>query len=289
MPRYKYRVREFINIVESAGKFLPATPENIALAKEFVMQKWRERAVERGLPEPADLTNSCKFSSLFAQKIFGGQIRGNENHQFVRSDDGQIIDLNIDAADVKKLGDLAHLHDRRWFGNRDHRDSMAFCEPRAEQWAAEFRNHVLSEDTREPWMDHGDDEPTYDEWKPEHGIDNFVRTEFTCGSCGYLALALHEVTGWPIMAVFESSSPYEEPTIEHVWVVNPQGKAVDVNGVHPTGYAKTKYDGPSSGANDVRPLDSDFVRKEMADEGALAWARPLVKNFPEHFGISPGR
>lgn len=116
---------------------LPATPENIERAKEFVLRKWRERAAERGHPEPEDLSSSCKFTSMFAQAIFGGQIRGNYEHQFLVLD-GEILDLNKDAADVKAMDD-PHEHDESWFGNDEHIDSMESCKPRVMDWVREFR------------------------------------------------------------------------------------------------------------------------------------------------------
>ncbi len=136
-------MRDLINLIEGSigSSYLPATPENIERAKAFVFEKWKERAAERGQPEPADLSYACKFSSLFAQQIFGGEIQGNANHQFLRTPNGQILDLNIDAADVKKLGAGAHGHDKRWFGNRDHKESMKSCMPRVEKWVEEFRRN----------------------------------------------------------------------------------------------------------------------------------------------------
>ena len=125
-------------LIESKGaRKLEATPENIERAKEFVLRKWRERATERGYPEPEDLSSSCKFTSMFAQAIFGGQIRGNYEHQFLVIDD-EIIDLNKDAADVKAMDD-PHDHDESWFGNDEHIDSMQSCKPRVMDWVREFK------------------------------------------------------------------------------------------------------------------------------------------------------
>lgn len=132
-------MRRLINLVESFQRAsLPATPENIELAREFVFRKWKERATEFGKPEPADLSYACKFSSMFAQRIFGGRLQGNIDHQFLRTPDGQIVDLNIEAADVKALGAGAHQHDAGWFGCPDHKDSMASCRPRVAAWVREF-------------------------------------------------------------------------------------------------------------------------------------------------------
>jgi hypothetical protein len=116
---------------------LPATAENIAAAKAFVMRKWTERAVELGRPVPSDLSNSCKFSSLFAQAIFGGRLEGHVDHQYVRLTDGSILDLNAEAADVKAMAN-PHRHDSRFWGNAEHADALRSCKPRVDRWIEEF-------------------------------------------------------------------------------------------------------------------------------------------------------
>lgn len=128
---------------------LPATPENIEKAKAFVLKKWRERATERGLRAPTDLSSSCKFSSLFAQRVFGGKLRGNWDHQFVVLPDGKVLDLNLDAEDVRALDD-PHRHDRSFWGNREHRESMASCEPRVAAWVEEFRREMRLDESWSP-------------------------------------------------------------------------------------------------------------------------------------------
>lgn len=134
----------------SSGAPLSATPANIARAKAFLLRKWKERWHERNPSgptysaafgwnrEPEDLTDACKFTSLFAQRVFGGQIKGTYHHQYVKLPDGQLLDLNIDAADVKSLGKGAHDHDPRFIGSRDHLESMASCVSRVDSWVAEF-------------------------------------------------------------------------------------------------------------------------------------------------------
>lgn len=145
IPPSRLNLLTDIHLHESVGKAkparLPATPENIARAKEFVMKKWIERFRERSGPNaspPTDLTDSCKFSSLFAQEVFGGSLRGNGDHQYVETPKGEIIDLNIDAQDVKQLGDRAHRHDDLFWGSRDHRVSLNSCRGRVADWVKEF-------------------------------------------------------------------------------------------------------------------------------------------------------
>ncbi len=113
---------------------IPVTTENIKLARQFLFEKWKERAVEKGY-EVSDLSNACKFASLFAQKLFGGKLQGNWNHQFVVSDSGQIIDLT-DGAGLS-VND-PYKHDRSFWGNIEHRKSLQSCDPRVEKWVAEF-------------------------------------------------------------------------------------------------------------------------------------------------------
>ena len=128
----------------SPGK-IPATDENLQKAKDFILEKWRERAAERGNQMPSDLSYSCKFTTLFVKMVFGGSIKGNFDHQF-NFIDGRIVDLNHDAADVVSLDD-PHRHDELFFGNRDHIGSMKSCLPRVEQWVEEFIKVVDHENT----------------------------------------------------------------------------------------------------------------------------------------------
>jgi hypothetical protein len=120
---------------------IPATDETVALARDFVMRMWQERAAERGLEIPMDLSRSCKFSSLFAATVFGGTRKGNDNHEFLVLSDRRIIDLNADAEDVRSIPD-PYRHDPVFWNNPDHRDSIASCKGRVSQWITRFvRDH----------------------------------------------------------------------------------------------------------------------------------------------------
>ena len=118
---------------------IPATPENIELARKFMMAAWDKRAEELGRKDPPDLSDSCKFSSQFARIIFGGELQGNVDHQFVRLANGRILDLNMYADDVQHKIDHPHIHDPEFFGNPEHEKSMASCRGRVFQWVEDFR------------------------------------------------------------------------------------------------------------------------------------------------------
>ena len=121
----------------------PATPslESLRIAKEVALEGWRERAAERGAPAPSDLTSACKFASIFCKALFGGEIRGNEDHQF-NFLNGAVIDLSEDSADVRGMlaaGADPHRHDIEFFGNDEHLEAMLSCMPRVERWVTRYR------------------------------------------------------------------------------------------------------------------------------------------------------
>ena len=122
---------------------LPATESNVKAAQKWILSKWRQRAKGLGRPTPADLRGSCKFSSIFARKVFGGKMEGNKLHQFNRLPDGTLLDLNESASDVLEMKN-PHVHDPRFWGNRDHTESMSSCRPAAESWADEFLAQMKS-------------------------------------------------------------------------------------------------------------------------------------------------
>lgn len=107
-------------------------------AKEYLLRRWKERARELGRPIPDDLSYSCKFTSMFASIVFGGKMQGNHDHQYVVLQNGDILDLNEDAADTKALGDRAYVHDPIFWNSPDHKASMKSCEPRVNDWVSGF-------------------------------------------------------------------------------------------------------------------------------------------------------
>ena len=114
--------------------------------------------------------------------------------------------------------------------------------------------------------------------KLDETIDQHARTEFTCGLCEVLAYALHKKTGWPIY-VEEHNGHHE-----HSWVMNPQGKAVDINGVHPSNYARTEYSKDGTVREATDEVLAQYAKKPPAKD-ALAWANKLIAKHPAHFGL----
>lgn len=111
-------------------------------------------------------------------------------------------------------------------------------------------------------------------------LDEFTISEFNCGACGDLAAVLHDMTGWPISAEFDRAGD-----IEHVWVTNPDGCAVDINGVHETGRAITPYSEAKAGRIDEISRQQASSENEHAQE-FRSWASELVARYPDRFGLT---
>lgn len=144
---------EVAEIVRSlGGPMVAADAGTVAAAAGFVMEKWLERhdrmaedhetafGKKWDRTRPEDLSGSCKFSSLFVAACFGGTVRGNERHQFAVVD-GEIVDLNAQAADVHG-NPAAYRHDPAFFGNPDHLESLVSCVPRVKEWLREFSEAI---------------------------------------------------------------------------------------------------------------------------------------------------
>ena len=129
---------------------IEATDENIALAKEFLLEKWIERHSELklGRPAPIDLSDSCKFSALFSSVVFGGEIAGNFDHVFTLIED-EVFDLNEEATDVAQLAN-PHKEDDAFIYGGDFEDSIRTCIPRVKNWISDFAILLESKPTPQP-------------------------------------------------------------------------------------------------------------------------------------------
>ena len=63
-------------------------------------------------------------------------------------------------------------------------------------------------------------------------IDWQARELLGCCHCHYLAGAVHALTGWNMIAFFAAGDPGPSP--RHTAVLTPQGRVLDINGVHGT-------------------------------------------------------
>lgn len=138
IPKNKKELKVWVRSA-GLGRY-SATASNVELAGAIVMQGWRERASERGMPEPSDLTDACKFAALFAKVLFGGELRGSHAHHF-NIVDGVTVDLTVGSEWMRSAlaaGVDPYRHDPSFFGNREHIESLQSCLPRVHGWIRLF-------------------------------------------------------------------------------------------------------------------------------------------------------
>lgn len=112
------------------------------------------------------------------------------------------------------------------------------------------------------------------------GPDLYARTEFTCGLCATFAASLHDRTGWNIYAEYERNGD-----IVHVWCINEDGKAVDINGTHISSWAKTPFSESTPFA--IKPLlrsECNSISQNAVDD--FRWANEIIDDYPELYGCS---
>jgi len=137
----------------SRGLIQP-TSENLNKFLQFLKEKWTERskqrhdswgdAQDRAWQPPSTLEGACKFTSLFALRLFGGRIRGNEHHQYLELPNGKIID----PVPVPDHDDPQHHDDEFWL-NPEHKQSLESCLPRVKGWVNEFMSMNQQQVTEE--------------------------------------------------------------------------------------------------------------------------------------------
>lgn len=113
---------------------------SLSIASSVAREGWNERRAERFLMPSKDMSGSCKFGSLFLRALFGGEIRGNSDHQYVIRE-GRILDLSAKARDVAQLDD-PYGHAADWFNDPDLRDSLESCLPRVVTWITRFETEL---------------------------------------------------------------------------------------------------------------------------------------------------
>lgn len=123
----------WVRTAANTNRFYPANDEWVNRAKEFLKEKWAQRHRELGREgEPTDLSGACKFGSMLAKALFGGRIVGNPEHQ--------ILKLPTRMVDLTDLWNPETFHhDKEFFGNPEHTESMVSCESRVQLWVHEFK------------------------------------------------------------------------------------------------------------------------------------------------------
>lgn len=115
--------------------------KNLRLVNLALDNLWAERCFEREVGFNRR-EGSCKFAALLCRSVFGGRIDGNYDHVFVRLNSGEILDINSNQSDVKRLGNKAYKNDMEVLRHPDYMDSFASCIPRVNRWVEWFENEA---------------------------------------------------------------------------------------------------------------------------------------------------
>ncbi len=87
-------------------------------------------------------------------------------------------------------------------------------------------------------------------------LDGAAERAFTFGGCDALAIALHDATGWPLVAITDHHNVHGGRagggSAMHWTVMHPSGRLLDVDGLHDPAELVERYDG-------------------YADDGQAAW------------------
>jgi len=139
MTTYLSQEDIFHRYFEEFGDGIEPSDENLETVREFLLEKWRDRAAERGADAeslPTCLADSCKFSALFGSVVFGADIAGNYDHVF-NMIDGEVFDINAEASDVRGRRGI-HRHDPEFIGSCELRQSLKDCRERVGDWLRDF-------------------------------------------------------------------------------------------------------------------------------------------------------
>lgn len=91
-----------------------------------------------------------------------------------------------------------------------------------------------------------------------------------------MAVVLHQITGYPIYAEIDGDE------FIHCWVTNPDGNAIDINGVHNGNWAKKPYS-----KNLPKGAIKEYHNKdELVAHDMVEWAKDLFFSHPEHFNLN---
>lgn len=125
------------NLFSEGRGLIPHSEDAEEAARDFALNGWNARRFERGLPAAKDLSNACKFASLFARELFGGTLKGNAEHQYLELPSGQVVDLTQGSAMFDEMDDPM-VHDPDFWGNPEHVESLESCMPRVDDWVKGF-------------------------------------------------------------------------------------------------------------------------------------------------------
>jgi hypothetical protein len=104
-------------------------------------------------------------------------------------------------------------------------------------------------------------------------IDGYAERAFKYGACGALAIALHDATGWPVVAITDSHNVEDGRagggSALHWTVKHPSGKLLDIDGLHDPADLVSEYAGEADNGEAAAGVSSraDVVEWYVESQG----------------------
>lgn len=119
-------------------------------------------------------------------------------------------------------------------------------------------------------------------------LDGYARRAFKYGGCGALALALHDATGWPIVAITDHHNVFEDRqagggSALHWTVRHPDGRLIDIDGAHDHDELVEAYHGD---ADDGQAAAGKSCREDVVEWYIECQGEPIPVTLAASF-VSP--
>lgn len=115
-------------------------------------------------------------------------------------------------------------------------------------------------------------------------LDGYAIRAFSYGACGGLAIALHDATGWPIIAITDAHNVHDGKagggSAMHWTVRHPSGKLLDVDGLHDPEDLVDAYEGEADDGEAAWGLSS---RADAVEWYIEAQGEPIPLSLIESF------
>ena len=114
-------------------------------------------------------------------------------------------------------------------------------------------------------------------------LDGAAEHVFTLGGCDALAIALHDATGWPVVAITDHHNVYDGRagggSALHWTVRHPSGRLLDVDGLHEAPDLVERYDGYADDGQAAWGLSSRADAEEWWNEAGRKVPLALAATF----------
>jgi hypothetical protein len=114
-------------------------------------------------------------------------------------------------------------------------------------------------------------------------LDGAAEHVFTMGGCGALAIALHDATGWPIVAITDHHNVHDGRagggSALHWTVRHPSGRLLDIDGLHDAADLAERYDGYADDGQAAWGLSSRADAEEWWNEAGRKVPIAMAETF----------